>query len=170
MMAADRRLSVVARGDREIVITRVFNAPRQLVFDVWTKPELFVRWFGGRGWTVPVCEMDVRPGGTYRYVMRRDDGSAQEMTMRGEYREVVPPQRLVSAEAWEGFAETGWRPEDRTVTTALFVESADRTTTWTATLRYPSEQVRDAALNLQPAWSGMAEGLDRMEALLAELS
>jgi uncharacterized protein YndB with AHSA1/START domain len=168
--AGRQRLGVVARGDREIVITRVFNAPRRLVFDAWTKPELFVRWMGGRGFTVPICEMDVRPGGAYRYVLRREDGAGQEMTMRGEYREVVPPQRLVTAEAWEGFAETGWRPEDRTVTTALFVESADRKTTWSATLLYPTQAVRDAALNMQPAWSGMAEGLDRMEALLAELA
>jgi uncharacterized protein YndB with AHSA1/START domain len=171
MTTADRqRLGVVARGDREIVITRVFNAPRRLVFDAWTKPELFARWMGGRGFTVPVCEMDVRPGGAYRYVLRREDDSGQEMTMRGEYQEVVPPQRLVTAEAWEGFVETGWRPEDRTVTTALFVESADRRTTWTATLLYPTAEVRDAALNMQPAWAGMGEGLDRMEALLAELA
>jgi uncharacterized protein YndB with AHSA1/START domain len=169
MSAANReRLSVVARGEREIVMTRLFAAPRQLVFDAWTKPELFVRWFGSREWSVPVCEMDVRPGGSYRYVMRRADGS-QEIVMRGEYREVVPPERLVTTEAFEGFAEAGWRPEDATVSTAVLTERDGRTT-WTATVLYPSQEVRDAALNLKPAWKGAAEGYDRLEELLATLA
>jgi uncharacterized protein YndB with AHSA1/START domain len=161
------RLSVVARGEREIVLSRVFNAPRRLVWDAWTRPELFVRWFGSHGWTVPVCEMDVRPGGRYRYVMRRAD-DAQEVVMRGEYREVVPPERLVTTEEWEGFTESGWRPEDATVTTAVLAEQDGRTT-WTSTMRYPSREVRDAALNLQPAWRGAAEGYDRLAALLEEM-
>jgi uncharacterized protein YndB with AHSA1/START domain len=160
------RLSVSARGDREIVISRVFNAPRRLVWDAWTRPELFVRWFGSRGWTVPACEMDVRAGGTYRYVMRRADGS-QEIVMRGEYREVVPPERLVTTETWEGFTEPGWRAEDATVTTALLTEW-DGKTRWTATILYPSQEVRDAALGLQPAWEGAAEGFDRLDELLGE--
>ena len=169
MATLDReRLSVTARGDREIVMARVFNAPRRLVWDAWTKPELFVRWFGSRDWTVPVCEMDVRAGGTYRYVMRRADGS-QEMVMRGEYREVVPPERLVTTEAWQGFTEPGWRAEDATVTTAVLTER-DGKTTWTATMLYPSQEVRDAALNLQPAWEGAAEGFDRLAELLEELA
>jgi uncharacterized protein YndB with AHSA1/START domain len=161
-------LTVTARGDREIVMARVFNAPRRLVWDAWTKPELFVRWFGSRGWTIPLCEMDVRAGGAYRYVMRRADGS-QEMVMRGEYREVVPPERLVTAEAWEGFTEPGWRPEDATVTTALLTER-DGKTSWSATILYPSQEVRDAALNLQPAWEGVAEGFARLAELLEELT
>src|SRR5687768_10215265 len=122
MSTANReRLSVVARGEREIVMTRLFAAPRQLVFDAWTKPE-----------------MDVRPGGSYRYVMRRADGS-QEIVMRGEYREVVPPERLVTTEAFEGFAEAGWRPEDATVSTTVLTERDGRTT-WTATVLYPSQE------------------------------
>ena len=169
MATADsERLSVTARGDREIVMTRVFNAPRALVFDAWTKPELFKRWFGSREWGVPVCEMDVRPGGSYRYVMRRADGS-QEIVMRGEYREVVPPERMVTTEAFEGFSEAGWRPEDATVSTTLLTEHEGKTT-WTATMLYPSEEVRDAALNLKPAWKGAAEGYDRLAALLEEMS
>jgi uncharacterized protein YndB with AHSA1/START domain len=111
--------------------------------------------------------MDVRAGGTYRYVMRSADGS-QEMVMRGEYREVVPPERLVTTEAWEGFTEPGWRAEDATVTTALLTER-DGKTDWTATMLYPSREVRDAALNLQPAWAGMGAGLDRLADLLAEV-
>jgi uncharacterized protein YndB with AHSA1/START domain len=168
MTTKDRQpLSVTARGDREIVMARAFDAPRRLVWDAWTRPELFVRWFGSRDWTVHVSEMDVRAGGSYRYVMRRADGS-QEMVMRGQYREVVPPERLVTTEAWEGFTETGWRPEDATVTTALLTERDGRTT-WTATMLYPSKQVRDAALDLQPAWTGVGEGYDRLAALLEEI-
>src|SRR5688500_8117613 len=87
------RLILSTPSDREIVISRVFNAPRRLVWDAWTKPEYVARWFGAVGWTVPVCEIDLRPGGTYRYVMRSAEG--QEVTMRGVYRGVVPPERLV---------------------------------------------------------------------------
>ena len=111
--------------------------------------------------------MDVRPGGSYRYVMRRADGS-EEMVMRGQYREVVPPEQLVTTEAWEGFTVPGWRPEDATVTTALLTER-DGKTTWMATMLYPSKEARDAALDLQPAWTGASEGYDRLAALLEEI-
>jgi uncharacterized protein YndB with AHSA1/START domain len=153
-------LNATAQSDREIVITRVFNAPRRLVFDAWTRPELFVRWFGPHGWTVPVCEIDLRPRGAYRYVLRGPDGA--EIVMRGVYREVAPPERLVTSEVFEGFTEVGWRPEDETVTTAVFTERAGKTT-WTATIRYPSQEVRDAALRSDTAWQGLAEALDRLE-------
>lgn len=160
-------LTVTARGDRKIVMTRVFDAPRTLVFDTWTKPELFARWFGRRGWTVPVCEIDLRPGGAYRYVMRGPDGS--EVAMRGVYREVVRPERLVTTESFEGFSEVGWRPEDETVITTLFAEQNGKTT-WTATILYPSKEVRDAALALEQAWTGAAETYDRLAELLATMA
>jgi uncharacterized protein YndB with AHSA1/START domain len=108
---------------------------------------------------MPVCEMDVRPGGCYRYVMR--DPNGREIVMRGEYREVAPPERLVSTEYFEGFSEPGWRPEDATVGTATF-EERDGQTTWTLTVLYPSRDVRDAALALEPAWDGMDESFDRL--------
>ena len=165
--ANSERLSVTAQGDREIVMTRVFDAPRTLVFDAWTKPELFARWFGARGWTVPVCEIDLRPGGAFRYILRGPDGS--EVVMRGVYREVVPPERLVTTESFDGFAEVGWRPEDQTVTTMVLTEH-DGKTTWTATIVYPSKEVRDAALQLNVAWMGMAESLDRLAELVQTLT
>ena len=165
--ANSERLSVTAQGDREIVMTRVFDAPRTLVFDAWTKPELFARWFGARGWTVPVCEIDLRPGGAFRYILRGPDGS--EVVMRGVYREVVPPERLVTTESFDGFAEVGWRPEDETMTTAVFTEQAGKTT-WTATVFYPSKEVRDAALQLSEAWRGTGESLDRLAELLQTLA
>jgi uncharacterized protein YndB with AHSA1/START domain len=165
--ASGERLTVTATSDRGIVMSRVFDAPRQLVFDAWTKPELFTRWFGRRDWTVPVCEMDVRPGGAYRYVLRGPDGT--EIVMRGTYREVVPPERLVTTEAFEGFSEVGWRPEDETVSTMVLTER-DGKTTWTSTVLYPSKEIRDAALDLKPAWTGMGESLDRLAGVLGEAS
>jgi uncharacterized protein YndB with AHSA1/START domain len=158
-------LSVAGQGDREVVMTRVFAAPRRLVFEAWTKPELLARGLGPRGWTTEVVAMDVRAGGAFHYVMRGPDGG--EIVMRGTYREVVPPERLVTAEAFEGFVDVGWRPEDATVTTATFVER-DGQTTWTATIRYPSQEVRDAALGLKQAWND--EGYQRLDELLAELA
>ncbi len=108
-------------------MTRTFNAPRHLVFDAWTKPELLQRWFGTPpGWTMPVCEVDLRPGGTYRYVMRGPEG--EEIVMRGEYREVVRPERLVTTEVFAGFSEVGWRLEDATVSTMVLTEKDGRVT------------------------------------------
>jgi uncharacterized protein YndB with AHSA1/START domain len=157
-------LSVSPSGEREIVMTRVFNAPRGLVFDAWTRPELLVRWYGARGWSLPVCEIDLRPGGTYRYVMCGPDGA--EITLRGTYREVDPPERLVSVEGFsEGFSEQGWRPEDQTVSTMVLTER-DGKTTWSMTTTYPSREVRDAAYALKQAWDGMSYSLDRLDEVL----
>ena len=92
------KLKVTAQSEREIVMTRDFDAPRRLVFDALTKPELLKRWLGVfGGWELAVCEVDLKVGGTYRYVWRRSsDGS--EMGVRGVYREIVPPERLVCTE------------------------------------------------------------------------
>src|SRR5260370_3077528 len=89
------------RGDREIVMTRVFQAPRRLVFDAFTKPELVKQWLlGPPGWSMPVCEIDLKVGGTYRYVWRRDsDGS--EMGMGGVYRWIGPQERIFSTEVFD---------------------------------------------------------------------
>jgi uncharacterized protein YndB with AHSA1/START domain len=156
-------LSVSPRGEREVVMTRVFHAPRRLVFEAWTKPELLQRWFGARGWSVPVCEIDLRPGGSYRYVMRGPDGV--EAIMRGTYLEIDPPDRLVLTECFEGFSEPGWRPEDETVNTIVLTE-LDGKTTWTLTTSYPSRELRDAAYALKQAWEGTSHSLDRLADLL----
>ncbi|HKY52438.1 MAG TPA: SRPBCC family protein [Candidatus Limnocylindria bacterium] len=153
-------------SDREIVMRRTFDAPRHLVFDAWTKPELLKRWFGqAHGWTMPICEVDLRPGGSYRYVMRGPDG--EEVVMRGEYREIVPPERLVTTEVFAGFSEVGWRPEDATVSTMVLTEKEGRTT-WTATVVYPSKAVRDAALQ-SPMESGMSQSFEKLTEVLATL-
>jgi len=131
-------------SDREIVLTRVVAAPRRLVFAAYTDPRHVPHWLlGPEGWTMPICEIDLRPGGAWRFVWRHADGS--ELEMRGQYREVVPPERLVSAESWGG----DW-PE--TLNTLLLSE-ANGQTTITQRILYPSLGARDAALK-----TGMQEG------------
>lgn len=144
--------------EREIVVTRVFNAPRQLVFDAFTKPELLKRWlFGPGGWTLDVCEVDLRVGGAYRYVWRGPNGV--EMGMGGIHREVVPPERVVATQLfdqdWTGGEAVG---------TLGFTEQ-DGKTTITNTILYSSREVRDAVLKT-PMDKGMAAGYDRLEELL----
>jgi uncharacterized protein YndB with AHSA1/START domain len=94
-------LKVTTPTDREIVLTRVFDAPRRLVFDAFTKPELLKRWFGPRGWSLVVCEVDLKVGGTFRFVLEGPDG--KKMGMRGIYREIVPPERSVHMESFDDF-------------------------------------------------------------------
>ncbi len=153
-------LKVTAPTDREIVMTRVFDASRQLVFDAHTKPELVKRWLlGPDGWSMPVCEIDLRVGGNYRYVWRRDrDGT--EMGMGGVFREIVPPERIV---ATEKFDESWYAGE--AVDTTVLTERAGRTTL-TLTVLYESQAARDAALK-SGMESGVAAGYDRLEKLLA---
>jgi uncharacterized protein YndB with AHSA1/START domain len=139
-------------SDREVVITRVVSAPRRVVFEAFTDPRHVPNWLiGPDGWTMPVCEIDLRPGGTWRYVYRKNDGS--EMPMQGSYREVVPPERLVSTESWG----PEW-PE--TVNTMVLTESGGLTTI-TITIQYPSQEARDAALK-----TGMKTGTDQSFARL----
>jgi len=146
-------------SDREVVITRVVSAPRRVVFEAFTNTRHVPNWLiGPEGWTMPVCEIDLRPGGRWRYVYRKGDGS--EMTMQGSYREVAPPERLVSTESWG----PEW-PE--TVNTMVLTET-EGLTTITITVRYPTKEARDAALK-----TGMKEGMDqgfaRLDTLLETL-
>ncbi|HEY6377319.1 MAG TPA: SRPBCC family protein [Edaphobacter sp.] len=147
--------------EREIVVTRVFNAPRKLVFDAFTKPELLKRWmFGPGGWALDVCEVDLRVGGVYRYVWRGPNGA--EMGMGGIHREVVPPERVVATQLfdqdWTGGEAVG---------TLVFTEQ-DGKTTITNTILYSSREVRDAVLKT-PMDKGMAAGYDRLETLLESM-
>jgi uncharacterized protein YndB with AHSA1/START domain len=152
-------LSVKASGDREIVITRAFNVPRDLVFDAHTKPELVKRWLlGPPGWTMPVCEIDLRVGGRYRYVWRNQDGV--EMGMGGVFREIARPERLVASERFD----QAWYPGEALDTT-VFVEKKGLTTV-TLTVQYESQEARDGVIK-SPMAEGMAAGYDRLEELLA---
>jgi uncharacterized protein YndB with AHSA1/START domain len=141
-------------SDREVAMTRVVDAPRRLVWDAWTSPEHLPHWMlGPPGWTMPVCERDLRPGGRHHSVWRRSDGS--EMAIGGVFKEIVPPERLVSTESWG--AE--W-PE--TINTLILSEKNNQTTI-TLTILYPSKEARDAALQ-----TGMKEGMDEGFARLDE--
>ncbi|HSY91847.1 MAG TPA: SRPBCC family protein [Candidatus Binatus sp.] len=151
--------TIRAQGDREIVVTRVFEAPRGLVFDAYTKPELVRRWLlGPDGWSMPVCEIDLRAGGKYRYVWRQDS-DGKEMGMGGVYREVVRPERFV---ATEKFDEAWYQGE--AVDTIVLTEQAGKTTL-TQTILYDSRETRDAVLK-SPMQRGMAMSYDRLEGFL----
>jgi uncharacterized protein YndB with AHSA1/START domain len=148
--------TVTTPSDCEIVLTRVIDAPRRLVFAAYTDPEHVPHWMlGPDGWSMPVCEIDLRAGGQWHFVWRRPNG--EEMEMRGEYREIDPPERIVHTESWGG----EW-PE--TLNTLILTEH-DGQTTITQRVLYPSQDARDAALG-----TGMKVGAsmsyDRLETYL----
>jgi uncharacterized protein YndB with AHSA1/START domain len=149
-------LKVTTPSDREIVMTRVFNAPRNMVFDAFTKPELLKRWFGPRGWTLGVADVDFRVGGGFRFMLRGPDG--KEMGMRGEYRELVPPEKSVHMESYDDY------PGESQVT-GIFQEVNSKTTL-TVTVLYDSKEVRDAVLQ-SGMDHGAAESYDRLSELLS---
>jgi uncharacterized protein YndB with AHSA1/START domain len=147
--------SYTTPSDREVLLTRVVSAPRRLVFAAWTEPRHLQRWLTGpEGWTMPVCEIDLRPGGRWRYVYRKASG--KEMTLTGSVLEVAPPERLVTTESWG----PEW-PE--TVNTLVLTESEGRTTI-ALTITYVSKEARDAALA-----TGAMDGMNRAFELLDEL-
>jgi len=150
-------------SDREIRVTRDFDARRGLVFDAFTKPELVRRWLlGPPGWTMPLCEIDLRVGGAYRYIWRSEkDGS--QMAVGGVFREVTPPERLAASEAFDD----AWYPGEALGTT-VFLETRGITRT-TITLLYESREARDTARRSGMEY-GMAAGYDRLEALLPTLT
>ena len=165
-MAAENKkgsaLIVTTPTEREIVMTRVFDAPRRLVFEAWTDPKQLPQWLlGPEGWTMPVCEIDLRPGGAWRFVWRKSGGKNEEMEMRGLYREVVPPERVVHTESWG----PGW-PE--TINTLTFTEKEGRTTASLSVL-YPSKEARDTALKTGME-DGVAMSFDRLDELLRTMA
>ena len=151
-------LKVTTPSDREIAMSRVFDAPRDLVFDAYTKPELLKRWLGvQRGWSLAVCEIDLRVGGAYRYVWRGPD--RPDMGMRGVFREVVRPARIVATEKFD----ESWYPGEA-VSTMTLVEQGSRTTL-TLTVRYESQAARDAVLKT-PMAEGVGAGFDKLAEML----
>ena len=163
-MTTTGNLELSARGDRELVITRPFRAPRALIFEALVKPELAQQWLlGPEGWTMPVCEIDAKPGGKMRYVWRKqtagDDATTVEMGMSGVFLEVDPPARTVHTELFD----EDWTGGETVVTTLL--EETGSGTMMRITILYKSQEARDGALQ-----SGMAEGMEvsyrRLEAML----
>jgi len=153
-------LKVVTQGDREIVMTRVFDAPRDLVFDALTKPELLKRWFGPHGWTLTECEVDLRVGGAWRFFSHGPGG--RTMGMRGVYREIVPPERIQYTESFDEWAEQG----SALITTTL--AERDGRTTLTCVSLAPSREVRDAVIRTGME-HGAAETYDRLADTLHSL-
>jgi uncharacterized protein YndB with AHSA1/START domain len=148
---------------REIQVTRDFDAPRPLVFDAFTKPELVRRWLlGPPGWTMPVCEIDLRVGGRYRYVWRSDNDGTQ-MAIGGVFREITPVERLVATERFDD----AWYPGDALDTT-VFEERRGHTRT-TITILYESQEARDTARR-SGMERGIAAGYERLEKLLPTLT
>lgn len=157
-MRIDPSFDIRAQGDRAIVITRDFAAPRRLVFDAWTKPELLKRWLGVRGgWSFAVCTVDLRVGGEYRYVWRK---GKHEMGMGGVFREIDPPAKLVSTEKFDD----PWYPGEMIGTVAF--DEAHGKTTVTMTLQYASTEARDGVL-ASPMHTGVREGFEVLDGLLA---
>jgi uncharacterized protein YndB with AHSA1/START domain len=153
------QLEITTPSDREIALTRVFNAPRSLVWDAWTKPELLKRWLGVRGgWTMPECEVDLKVGGRYRYLWRGPKG--QEMGMGGVFREIVKPERLVATELFDD----AWYEGDAIDTLTLI--ERDGKTIATTTVLYDTKEIRDTVLN-SPMATGVEESYIKLDELLA---
>jgi uncharacterized protein YndB with AHSA1/START domain len=153
-------LKLTTQGDRGIVMTRVFEAPRHLVFEAFTKPELLKRWLlGPPGWEMVVCQVALKVGDRYRYEWRNTDGV--QFGIGGVCREFVPPERLVTAELMDGY------PPEYLVT-ANFVEQNGKTTL-TTTLLYESREIRDAVLK-SGMEGGVAASYDRLDEVLEPTS
>ena len=152
--AVTSRMTLTLPSDREIMITREFDAPNRLVFAAWTEPEQLMQWYGCEHSTLVSCDIELRVGGSYRYVLRSPDG--ERHIMRGSYREVVRPERLVYTERYVG-------PQfesKESVVTVTFVERHGRTTL-TSTSLYHSKDDRDRHLSMGVE-TGAAETLDRL--------
>jgi uncharacterized protein YndB with AHSA1/START domain len=162
MMAAQAKpqLTIATPSDCEVVMTRVVRAPCALVFDAFTKPEMIKRWLlGPDGWSMPVCTVDLRVGGTFHYVWR-NDSDGNEFGLHGAYREITPHERIVHAENFD----QPWYPGDVIVTT-VFAER-DASTTVTMTQLFDSREGRDAAIE-SGMEKGVAASFDRLEEILA---
>ena len=154
--------TVTLPTDEQILITRDFDAPRHLVFEAWTTPELVKRWWNAKRGEMTVAEIDLRVGGKWRYAMVTEDG--YEVAFHGEYQEIAPNERIVSTETYEGVPEGVSEEDATTVNTATFTE-ADGRTTVTILVQAPSKTSRDAIVE-----SGMEAGLQDALDLLEEVA
>jgi uncharacterized protein YndB with AHSA1/START domain len=151
--------TVTLPTDEQILITREFDAPRHLVYQAWTTPELVKRWWNAKRGEVTVAEIDLRVGGKWRYAMVTEDGF--EVAFHGEYREIVPNERIVSTEAYEGVPDADANATLNTLTLA----EEDGRTTLTVLVQAPSKEVRDAIID-----SGMEAGMQDAMDLLEEVA
>ena len=156
-MTTSRSAQVTLPTDEQILITREFDAPKHLVYKAWTTPELVKRWWNAKRGEVTIAEIDLRVGGAWRSVMVTDDGF--EVAFHGEYREIVPNERIVSTEVYEGMPDAEDHPGLNTVT----LTETDGRTTLTILSEYRTRETRDAVIE-----SGMEDGLQDALDLLEE--
>ena len=157
------KAQVTLPSDREVKVTRSFRASRALVFRAYTEPELVRKWMlGPPGWTMPVCEMDVRVGGQYRWRWRSDDNNS-EFGFTGSYRELDPPSRIVHTEAYDPGTVGGGYPGEPAIVTVTFTEDAGVTTV-TTLIDFGSKEARDGAVA-----TGMTDGMEQSYQLLDRL-
>ena len=147
-------LTITTPTDREVLLTRVFDAPATLVFDALTQPEWLKRWYGPTGWLLVVCDIDLRVGGAWHFVSRRPDG--KQIGQLGVYREIVKPERIVNTEQWED-----WDAGETLVTTVLTERGGK--TRFQSTILFPSQEVRDTVLK-----AGLEHGAEDEYNRLAE--
>ncbi len=157
-MSARNKLVITTPSDLEIAMTRAFDAPRPLVWEMFTRPEHVRQWWGCKHVEVTVCEIDLRVGGAYRFIGRARDGT--EVPFRGVYRELVAPERMVYTEIYD----VPMARDHEGVVTATFTEQAGKTTVHTV-VRYDSRETRDIVLG-SGMESGVASGYDRIDELL----
>jgi len=154
-------VTITTPSELEILITRVFNAPRQLVFDAMSKPEILKRWCSGPpGWTMTQCDDDLRVGGSFRCAWRNEDGA--ELAMSGVYREVVPPERIVRTESFEMGCDA---QAGEQLATIVLTEEGERTVL-TVSLLFPSKEARDATI-ASGMEHGVEAGYNRLDELLS---
>jgi uncharacterized protein YndB with AHSA1/START domain len=146
-------------GDTQILVTRKFEAPSRLVYEAWTTPELIKQWWSGDRGEVTNAELDLRTGGTWRYVMTGSDGS--EVVFHGEYREIVPAERIVSTEMYEGMPEAG------AVNTVMFDEK-DGHTTLTLLVQHVNQEYLKAHIN-SGVEASMQTAMDHLEQVVVSL-
>ena len=158
-MATNQSAKVTLPADDQILNTREFDAPRHLVYKAWTTPELVERWWTAKRGEATVMEIDLRVGGKWRYVMVADGG--MEVGFHGEYREIVPNERIVSTEVYEGM------PEGEALNTVTFTETEGRTTL-TVLVQHASKEARDAHID-SGMETGMQEGMDLLEQVAVSL-
>jgi len=158
-MTSSGKAVVTLPTDTQILITRDFDAPKHLVYKAWTTPELIKRWWSGDRGTVTLAEVDLRVGGTWRYVMTANQGF--EVAFHGEYKEIVPNERIVATEVFEGM------PEGEALTTNTFTEKDGRTTL-TMLSEHSSQMIRDMVVN-SGMEGGMQESMDHLEQVAISL-
>jgi len=152
-----KTLTITTPSDREVMLTREFDAPATMVFDALTNPEWLKRWYGPAGWTLVVCDIDLQVGGAWRFVVRQPAG--KEIGQRGVYQEIDRPNRIVNTESWED-----WDAGETLVTTVL--TESDGKTIFQCAILFPSQEVRDTVVKAGLE-HGAKEGYDKLAEVLA---